>query len=125
MQRYLLHSILRTQATGFAPRVSRKCLQFSVRNSSTQAAGRSFNSILVFASSIVSGLGGYYISQTWPSISTFGSVEPRYGTAKDFNKAINELRVEFGEDGISTDPDILDPYGYSMNDYHPGSACVF
>jgi hypothetical protein len=125
MQRHLLHSSLRAPATRLAPRVPRKCLQFPVRNSSTKAASRPFNSIiLVFASSIVSGLSGYYISQTRPSILTFGTVEPRYGTARDFEKAINELRVEFGEGGVSTDPDILGPYGYSANDYHPGSACI-
>ena len=46
---------------------------------------------------------------------------PQYGTAKDFRDAIEELRAIFPESGaVSDDPDVLEPYGFSENDYHPG-----
>jgi D-lactate dehydrogenase (cytochrome) len=52
-------------------------------------------------------------------------VEPTYGTPEDFQKAIQELRHTFGNEGresgvVSTDPDDLRIHGFSENDHHPG-----
>jgi D-lactate dehydrogenase (cytochrome) len=41
------------------------------------------------------------------------SEKPQYGTAKDFEKAIAELRITLGDDAISTDEDELQQHGYS------------
>ena len=47
---------------------------------------------------------------------------PQYGTAKDFRDAIEELKATFPEPGaVSDDPEVLKPYGFSENDYHPGN----
>ncbi|KAF8558658.1 hypothetical protein OG21DRAFT_1595268 [Imleria badia] len=52
--------------------------------------------------------------------------EPTYGTSEDFQKAIQELRDTFSNQGhesgvVSTDPDDLHVHGFSVNDYHPGA----
>lgn len=53
--------------------------------------------------------------------------EPTYGTPNDFQKAIQELKQTFNNEGnesgvVSTDPDDLRLHGFSENDYFP-SAC--
>lgn len=53
--------------------------------------------------------------------------EPTYGTPKDFQKAVQELRDTFSNQGheseiVSTDPDDLRVHGFSENDYHPGGC---
>ena len=54
----------------------------------------------------------------------FGPDNSQYGTANDFRKAIEELRETFPEPAaVSDDPDVLGPYGFSENDYHPGIPC--
>ncbi|KIK57135.1 hypothetical protein GYMLUDRAFT_75658 [Collybiopsis luxurians FD-317 M1] len=51
------------------------------------------------------------------------SSKPQYGSAKDFEKAISELKIAFpDEDAVSTDPDDVYAHGYSVNDYHRGTA---
>lgn len=53
-----------------------------------------------------------------------GLESPQYGTANDFRKAIEQLKATFPEPGaVSDDPDVLGPYGFSENDYHPGIPC--
>ncbi|KAF8452613.1 FAD-linked oxidase-like protein [Boletus edulis BED1] len=52
--------------------------------------------------------------------------EPTYGTPDDFQKAIQELRHAFSDEGhepgdVSTDPDDLRIHGFSENDHHPGA----
>ena len=50
----------------------------------------------------------------------------RYGTAEDFQKAIEELRatIPFPEEAVSTNPGILQAHGTSANNHHPGSTSV-
>jgi D-lactate dehydrogenase (cytochrome) len=47
---------------------------------------------------------------------------PKYGSPRDFQKGIKELREVFSPRGIvSTDPEVLESHGFStMNSYHPG-----
>ncbi|KAH7928344.1 hypothetical protein BV22DRAFT_1103100 [Leucogyrophana mollusca] len=48
--------------------------------------------------------------------------EPQYGSPKEFQLAINELKHSFeSEDIVSTDPEDLRIHGFSENDYHPGA----
>ncbi|KIJ64816.1 hypothetical protein HYDPIDRAFT_111420 [Hydnomerulius pinastri MD-312] len=53
--------------------------------------------------------------------------EPTYGSPRDFENAIRELREAFraeqegGEGIVSTDAEDLRVHGFSENDYHPGS----
>ena len=50
---------------------------------------------------------------------------PQYGTAEDFRVAIEELKTTFPESGaVSDDPEVLEPYGFSENDYHPGTSTL-
>ncbi|PSR88871.1 hypothetical protein PHLCEN_2v5020 [Hermanssonia centrifuga] len=45
-----------------------------------------------------------------------------YGSPKDVQQAISELRAEFSDEKIiSTDPDVLKTYGSSANSYHPAA----
>ncbi|KAJ5396890.1 hypothetical protein N7509_005003, partial [Penicillium cosmopolitanum] len=56
------------------------------------------------------GLGyGYASYGQTPQITA----KPQYGSVKDFEKAITELRAKLGEDTISTDDDDLHRHGYS------------
>lgn len=55
-----------------------------------------------------------------------GSDHQRYGSAKDFRKAIEELKATFPTPGaVSDDPEVLVPYGFSENDHHPGSYFLY
>ncbi|CAI7574431.1 unnamed protein product [Penicillium pancosmium] len=59
---------------------------------------------------VAAGLGYSYASYGHtPQITA----EPQYGSVKDFEKAITELRAKLGEDIISTDDDELHRHGYS------------
>lgn len=52
--------------------------------------------------------------------STLDDHRVEYGTAKDFWEGIEELKATFsGPGAVSDDPEVLIPYGYSENDYHP------
>ena len=58
-------------------------------------------------------------------VGALGLDNPRYGNANDFCGAIEELKATFPEPGaVSDDPDVLAPYGFSENDYHPGIPCI-
>lgn len=79
----------------------------------------------IIIGSIASGLVGY-------SLSAFGKpyltsevleIEPKYGTPKDFEQAIKELRALFdSDDVVSTHQEDLRIHGYSENDHHPSEA---
>jgi len=81
------------------------------------------------------GLGGYYIgarsnnvgvevADTTASTSSLQpSLKPVYGTPEDFARAIEELRVSFGGEAVTTAPDQLAAHGFSPNCHHPGTPC--
>ncbi|KAG9037670.1 hypothetical protein FRB95_004516 [Tulasnella sp. JGI-2019a] len=45
-----------------------------------------------------------------------------FGTTDDFKNAIAQLRQELAKDAVSTEPEMLESHGFSMNSYHPGKA---
>ncbi|XHG09335.1 hypothetical protein AWENTII_012403 [Aspergillus wentii] len=67
---------------------------------------------VLFASAFAGGLGYGYAASTQSSQSQ-SSKQPQYGSAKDFDKAIAELRTKLGDDTISTDEDELHLHGFS------------
>lgn len=66
---------------------------------------------MLVAAAVGSGYAfGAYNSQSNPADAV---VEAKYGTTKDFVKAIAELREALGEDAVSTDDEDLHLHGYS------------
>ncbi|KAK9649598.1 D-lactate ferricytochrome c oxidoreductase [Aspergillus fumigatus] len=66
----------------------------------------------LLASALAASIGYAYATTNQPSqLESFK--KPQYGTAKDFEKAIAELRTTLGDDAISTDEDDLQQHGYS------------
>lgn len=67
------------------------------------------------------GTAGYLGGLLTSSIPETKPKKPVYGTQKDFEKAIKELRATFeSSDAVSTLPEDLHDHGFSMYDYHPG-----
>ncbi|KAL4884724.1 hypothetical protein BJY04DRAFT_181880 [Aspergillus karnatakaensis] len=56
---------------------------------------------------------GYGFAKSTQSSWTKETGTPQYGSAKDFDKAIAELRAKLGDDTISTDEDDLQRHGFS------------
>ncbi|RAL10613.1 FAD-binding oxidoreductase [Aspergillus homomorphus CBS 101889] len=71
----------------------------------------SFSSTVLF-SALAAGAGYAYAVTTNQSESG-KSNQPQYGTAKDFEKAIAELRASLGDDALSTDEGDLQVHGFS------------
>ncbi|EGN93922.1 hypothetical protein SERLA73DRAFT_144955 [Serpula lacrymans var. lacrymans S7.3] len=99
----------------------------AVRQASSSAASRGVGGWSTLAlASIGSGIVGYAIATRLDLRSSFsrtlGDSDPQYGSPKDFEKAIEELRLSFdSEDVVSTDAEDLRIHGFSENDYHPGA----
>ncbi|PBK69975.1 hypothetical protein ARMSODRAFT_956799 [Armillaria solidipes] len=75
----------------------------------------------LLAASLASGALGYFVS-SWNNTEAIPTT-PKYGSPKEYEKAISELQRTFsGRDGIvSTDPQDLYIHGHSEYDYHPDS----
>jgi D-lactate dehydrogenase (cytochrome) len=77
-------------------------------------------------SSLASGIVGYTIAKTTgphlPAVSTENDAqESQYGTFKDVQNAIEELRLAFpSKDAMSTDTDVLRTHGVSRWDHRAG-----
>jgi hypothetical protein len=88
--------------------------------------------LLLAGTALLSATSGYLLatyecqrSKGVEEVCAPGSDHQRYGSANDFRKAIEELKATFPTPGaVSDDPEVLMPYGFSENDYHPGS-CFF
>ncbi|KAJ5800930.1 CAZyme family AA4 [Penicillium psychrosexuale] len=65
----------------------------------------------LLVSAFAAGLG--YGVSSYTQTPTQTSKKPQYGSVKDFEKAINELRAKLGEDAISTEQDELHQHGFS------------
>lgn len=106
--------------------------------SSTSAPSRS-PALPVLLAALTCALLGYTIGSAASLPSPLASLglgrrqvsteddEPTYGTPKDFQKAIQELKHAFDDEGhdsgvVSTDPDDLQIHGFSDNDHHPGAS---
>ncbi|CBF76772.1 hypothetical protein AN4792.2 [Aspergillus nidulans FGSC A4] len=88
----------------------------SHNSSSSSSAGNSANSWSLGRMAVVASLAagiGYGIGNSDQLLEPKDAGTPRYGTAKDFEKAIAELQVKLGEDAISTDEDDLQRHGFS------------
>ncbi|RDH31344.1 FAD-linked oxidase-like protein [Aspergillus welwitschiae] len=66
----------------------------------------------LLASALAAGVGYAYAATSGQSQS-LNSKQPQYGSAKDFEKAIEELRATLGDEVISTDQDDLQEHGFS------------
>ncbi|OOF98625.1 hypothetical protein ASPCADRAFT_204397 [Aspergillus carbonarius ITEM 5010] len=66
----------------------------------------------LIASALAAGVGYAYAVTSRPS-QPQNLKEPQYGSAKDFEKAIAELRATLGDDAVSTDEDDLQQHGFS------------
>ncbi|KAI9368813.1 hypothetical protein BJX61DRAFT_196361 [Aspergillus egyptiacus] len=75
-------------------------------SSKSWVSGQTFL-VSTLAAGIGYGVAGFGSSQTKDSDI------PQYGSAKDFEKAIAELRAKLGEDTISTEEDDLERHGFS------------
>ncbi|KZN87315.1 D-lactate dehydrogenase [Penicillium chrysogenum] len=65
----------------------------------------------LLVSAFAAGLG--YGVSSYTQTPTQTSKKPQYGSVKEFEKAINELRTKLDEDTISTDEDDLHQHGFS------------
>ncbi|PYH92690.1 oxidoreductase, FAD-binding protein [Aspergillus ellipticus CBS 707.79] len=66
----------------------------------------------LLASALAAGVG-YTFAATGRSSEPRGLKQPQYGSTKDFEKAIAELRATLGDDAISTDDEDLQQHGFS------------
>ncbi|KAJ3744008.1 FAD-linked oxidase-like protein [Lentinula detonsa] len=136
MQRKFLPSSLFIRAH---PRVISLNSRYPVKglrfvSSSTSSNSRSSFSartttFFALGSALIGGLLGFSfaygpqssVSSPPTSLSTKTVTKPRYGSAEDFQKAIEELKRTFpDEDTVSTNPEDVYNHGFSVNDYHPG-----
>ena len=111
-------------------RISIKRFRAAGSESSHQIPRGQDTTWLLASTALLSAISGYLLA-------TYGSQRPRemeephastsqydppYGTAKDFREAIKELKEKFPKPGaVSDDHEVLEPYGFSENDYHPGA----
>ncbi|KAJ5124199.1 FAD-linked oxidase C-terminal [Penicillium bovifimosum] len=96
-----------TNATGKTENTKES--DFSSSESTTSPFWTPTKALLV--SAFAAGLGyGYASYNQTPSQA---SKKPQYGSTKDFEKAISELRAKLGDDSISTEEDELHQHGYS------------
>lgn len=138
-------TLSRSSATPTTPVICRSLRLFSIppsRHSSTSSisAPSRATSLPVLLCALTCSVLGYAIgsSASLPSpLASLGlgprqvSIEddqPTFGTPEDFQKAIQELRHTFSNEGyesgvVSTDPDDLQIHGFSENDHHP-SMCL-
>ncbi|KAJ5768296.1 hypothetical protein N7533_000879 [Penicillium manginii] len=82
--------------------------KFRSQSSPKASSWTPIRALTIAASAAGLGYGYATYSQT-PQTPT----KPQYGSVKDFEKAISELRAMLGEDTISTDEDDLHRHGYS------------
>ncbi|KDQ31649.1 hypothetical protein PLEOSDRAFT_1035245 [Pleurotus ostreatus PC15] len=98
--------------------------------SGTSPLTRSHITAWVLTASLAAGIAGYKLGHIGAS-STFTSYtvpgeKPRFGTPRDFQLAVVELKRAFASDSedeaqVSTDPEELERHGFSMYDYHPSA----
>ncbi|PYI07052.1 oxidoreductase, FAD-binding protein [Aspergillus sclerotiicarbonarius CBS 121057] len=81
-------------------------------NANAGPTGNSSSSWTLVASALAAGVGYAYAVTSRPS-QPQNLKEPQYGSAKDFEKAIAELRETLGDEAISTDEDELQQHGFS------------
>ncbi|KAF9783921.1 hypothetical protein BJ322DRAFT_1007497 [Thelephora terrestris] len=97
---------------------------------SPQRIPRGRNTTLLLVGTALLSVSSGYLLATYNSPKSGGTEEAHassldnlpYGTAKDFQEAIKELKATFPSPGaVSDDPEVLEPYGFSEYDHHPVS----
>ena len=98
-----------------------------------QVPRRQNTTLLLAGTALLSVISGYLLAtyefqnsgstRVGAGTPASGLDNPQYGTAEDFRSAIEELKATFlGPGAVSDDPQVLEPYGFSENDYHPGTS---
>ena len=100
----------------------------SASGPSQQAPWRQNAGLVLTGTALLSATAGYLLAAYGSQKSEVDESSldyPQYGTAKDFRDAIEELKATFPKPGaVSDDPRVLEPYGSTDADRHPGKACV-
>lgn len=110
--------------TGSFPIITRRATRctartFYVSSSKPSYSGLKIVSAFALGSIFATGTGFYFLKdQLFPTFSE----EPKYGSARDFQTAIQDLHSVFPEGRVSTDGADLHDHGFSLNDYHPGEG---
>ncbi|KAF7156423.1 hypothetical protein CNMCM5623_010093 [Aspergillus felis] len=86
---------------------------FAASKFPAQAAPSFWTSGKALLACVLAATIGYTYAATSRPSQLESSKKPRYGTTKDFEKAIAELRITLGDGAISTDEDELQQHGYS------------
>ncbi|KAF9491216.1 FAD-binding domain-containing protein [Pleurotus eryngii] len=97
---------------------------------STSPLKRSHIVAWALTAALAAGIAGYKLGDRTTSSTFTASSEPgktpRFGTPRDFQLAVAELKTVFhndseGDGQVSTDPEELERHGFSMYDYHPSA----
>ena len=116
--------VLRVAVDGaFLQRVQASQQLRSFATATAHSSGRgSTPTSLFFFISLASGLVGYGLAKSSLFLQSPGTNTPEFGSPKDIQRAIEELKTVFpeAEEKVSTDPDDLETHGFSPNDHHPG-----
>ncbi|OJJ61270.1 hypothetical protein ASPSYDRAFT_43202 [Aspergillus sydowii CBS 593.65] len=81
--------------------------------SSTGSSSNSSSTGRTFLISTIAAGAGYGVASSVQSSEAKDTGVPKYGSTKDFEKAIAELQAKLGEDTISIDEDDLQQHGFS------------
>lgn len=106
---------------GLGLRVLRRSFPSSF-NKSYATAASTFRRTSVFTglSAITCGLLGYGFAQSFPaSRSPELDIQPRYGSAEDLFRALDDLQNILRKDQICTKTDVLTEHGSSYHHHHP------
>ena len=133
MQRVVRHASLSSKSLPLnypARRILSKRAYTTASESSQQIPRGQHTTLLLAGTALLSATCGYFLA-TYKSPNSSGTEEvhtpgrdnQQYGTARDFREAIKELKATFPKPGaVSDDPEVLEPYGFSEHDHHPGTC---
>ncbi|KAL1723651.1 FAD-linked oxidase-like protein [Schizophyllum commune] len=99
--------------------------------STSSGSSRRITGAVLLSTAMASGALGYLFANLQATDSTTSTTshadlgaekrsDQRYGSPEDFRQAIQELRDAFGDDFVSTEPDVLLQHGMSPYQQEPG-----
>lgn len=98
--------------------LSTRCKFFATSsNLKPRSVGLNGVSAFILGSLFTAGTGFYFLKDQLYKTT----LELEYGSARDFQTAIQELQAIFPAERVSTDDADLHDHGFSLNDYHPGA----
>ena len=136
-RQYLLYSLLArrksTRTSLSEPSTSRF---FPTAGAPESSTGSRTSLTVLFC--VASGLVGYLLASEVDALKSYRSIfgtnqndsdeyftNPKFGSPRDFQDAIRELRETFpDEDAVTSDPEDLYDHGFSVNDYLPGEPQI-